>query len=433
MLTRRGAAALSSIVFFALSSSFTNSVPFIIGGLLLLALMAITFTMFTRTVDGLSELELTRNVSTESTLVGEEFSYELVLRNRSSISLGPLVVRDPIPDNLDLLAGGSSLEKIPRWSDHRLRRVVEAVEMGDAAFANVEVRLFDRLGLLWASRIFHPTNIVRIYPSPRTAGRRSKLTRRLVYRYAGPVVWRRKLLSEFAGIREYYPGDDHRLIAWKAMAKSPSYTPMTKELEEEVDVDVLVIIGNRKSMGDGEKGSRKLDRAVEAALTVANEVNRTGHRMSLLFYQQGTPRLISGPPFLLAEQMYNMSLHKDDDLAPLLEAVRLTGKRPRLVILIVDSPYPLTPEAGAFNHLRAPNLMVGVLLLDSLRFFAESGDLGREATWALRLLQDRERVHQEEGARSLAAANFPVTLCGPDNVSELAVEAFWHAKGAAKR
>lgn len=433
MLTRRGYAAITSVLFFTLSSSFTLSYPFVITALLLLVLLSINFALFRLAANAFDKLELTRKVSADSVLVGDGFSYDLMLTNKDSRSLGPMMINDSLPENLDLLAGGSTIGVVKPWTDASLRYSVEAVEMGDAEFGEVEVRMFDRLGLLWTKRIFNLKSLVRVYPTLRHVVRRNRRGKRLFYKSMGRVVWRRRFLSEFAGMREYFPGDDHRLIAWKAMAKSPTATPMTKELEEEVDADVVIIIANRKTMADGEKGSRMLDKAVEAALALAREVSRAGHKASIAFYQKGVAKIVSGSAFRLSQQMYNMGFHSNDDLEALLRSVMRMHGKPGLAIFLVDSPYPAEIEPAPLVRLMLTKFALRVLLLDTSKFFDDSQGPAKEGFWALNTLREREHIHQGKVADRLLASSIPVRMCGSDDLADVAVETFLESKRVIRR
>ncbi|MBI2184427.1 MAG: DUF58 domain-containing protein [Thaumarchaeota archaeon] len=433
MLTRRGYAAISSVLFFTLSSSLTLSYPFVVTALILLVLLSIDFVLFRLSANTFDRLDLTRNVSADSVLVGDGFSYDLVLTSKGSGTLGPMVIHDLLPENIDLLTGGSTIGSVRPWAPTSLRRSVEAVEMGDAQFGEVEVRLFDRLGLLWTKRVFNLKSVVKIYPTIRQAVRRNRRGRRLFHRSMGRVVWRRRLLSEFAGMREYYPGDDHRLIAWKAMAKSPTSTPLTKELEEEIDADVVIIVANRKSMADGEKGSRKIDKAVEAALALAREVSRAGHKTSVAFYHNGVPKIASGSTIRLSQQMYNMGFHSNDDVDLLLRAVMRMRGRPGLAILLIDSPYPKEIDSSPLVRLMLAKFALRVLLLDTSTFFDESKGPAREGFWAMDILGDRERLHQGRVADRLIASRIPVRTCGSDDLVDVAVETFLESQQVLRR
>ncbi len=428
MLTHKGLATLTSILLFTLITSLTQSYVFAVASFLLLILMLINIISFGLTCTALDDLEVVRKLDTDAVIVSEVFNYELVFKNRSPRHVGPLMVWDPIPNNLDLLGGSPVLEAIKPWTDHSMRRGLKAVEMGEAAFGDVEVRLFDRLGLLWTRRAFSLKVLVKVYPSVTQSVRRGVGARRLLYRSAGTVVWRKRLKSEFSGIREYSPGDDHRLIAWKAMAKSPSHAPMTKEMEEEIDADVLIVIANRQTMAEGERGRRKIDLAVDAALAVAREVTRLGHPTSLLFYKDGVPQMVTGSHVQLAERIYNMSFHSGEDMSPLIDAALSDQAKPGIVIVILDSPYPRKDDPSSFAKIAISGSIPKALLLSTPDFFKEPETQNREERRVRSLLWEQEKLHEEQVASMLADAQIPVQICNQETLVEAAVETFLYSK-----
>jgi len=61
---------------------------------------------------------------------------------------------------------------------------------------------------------------------------------------------------EFADHKPYSPGDDPRLIDWKAFAKTDRYT--IKQFEDETNVRAIMLLDSSASMGYGSTGETKL-------------------------------------------------------------------------------------------------------------------------------------------------------------------------------
>ena len=102
-----------------------------------------------------------------------------------------------------------------------------------------EILVFPRLGLFRAD------------PLPRT--RFSRLM-------TSPDTVREKGQEEFANLREYRPGDNPRLIAWKATARHGEL--IVKELENDLAKRVMVFLESRLEVGARNVARLRLERAI---------------------------------------------------------------------------------------------------------------------------------------------------------------------------
>ncbi|HEY4699498.1 MAG TPA: DUF58 domain-containing protein [Nitrososphaerales archaeon] len=90
--------------------------------------------------------------------------------------------------------------------------------------------------------------------------------------------------SEIWGLKEYHPGDDYRLIAWKTMAKAHDNIPMTKVTVGEVgpSITVLVDIGEDMKEPNGEYSN--LDVAADLAASLCFNLIKGQVKTGLIFY-----------------------------------------------------------------------------------------------------------------------------------------------------
>ncbi|RKJ08673.1 DUF58 domain-containing protein, partial [Butyricicoccus sp. 1XD8-22] len=72
--------------------------------------------------------------------------------------------------------------------------------------------------------------------------------------------------GEFAQIRKYAAGDDPRMINWRQTAKLQEV--MTNEYEPEHGKYITILIDCGRMMGAELKKGNRLERALEAAMTV---------------------------------------------------------------------------------------------------------------------------------------------------------------------
>lgn len=91
--------------------------------------------------------------------------------------------------------------------------------------------------------------------------------------------------SEFAGIREYFPGDDRRKVNWKASARAGKLMTNLYDVEKNREVVIAVDTGRWMQGSMGEVS--RLDRALELAAAVMQVAISSGDRVGLALYGTG--------------------------------------------------------------------------------------------------------------------------------------------------
>ncbi len=90
--------------------------------------------------------------------------------------------------------------------------------------------------------------------------------------------------GEFAQIRKYAAGDDPRMINWRQTAKLQEV--MTNEYEPEHGKYITILIDCGRMMGAELKKGNRLERALEAAMTVTAAALRKGDYVSVLAFSK---------------------------------------------------------------------------------------------------------------------------------------------------
>jgi len=87
---------------------------------------------------------------------------------------------------------------------------------------------------------------------------------------------------EFAGVREYYPGDDVRTIDWNVSARMGH--PFVKVFTEERELTVVLLVDASGSAGFGTDHSTKMQMSAEVAALLAFSAIRNNDHVGLLLF-----------------------------------------------------------------------------------------------------------------------------------------------------
>ncbi|WP_309122491.1 DUF58 domain-containing protein [Paenibacillus sp.] len=189
---------------------------------------------------------------------------------------------DDLPDAFDTEAGTTPRELAFDGADATVRYDVLPRERGRYALRSVFVRLRGALGL-WERQAHVPCESeVRVLPDlSGVRGMLASLQRTLVL--DGKRVYRRASAgTELQGIRDYTPDDDPRAINWSATARALQTKVNVFQPERGKIVTLLIDCG--RMMGVELEAQTKLDRSLEAALTLAAVALQRGDQVAALAF-----------------------------------------------------------------------------------------------------------------------------------------------------
>src|ERR1700730_10820107 len=145
---------------------------------------------------------------------------------------------------------------------------------------------------------------------------------------------------EFAGVRDYQPGDDIRRIDWNLTARAN--TPFVREAQIEAALDVWLVADVSGSVDWGTGLCLKRYRAIELAAVASQLLGRHGNRLGLLMFADRPVGFV--PPAaghahlervvgrLRAEP--RSSSRGPTDLSAALTAIGRLARRPSLIVVI---------------------------------------------------------------------------------------------------
>lgn len=147
--------------------------------------------------------------------------------------------------------------------------------------------------------------------------------------------------TDFAGLREYLPGDDARRIDWNVTARFD--TPYLRQYTEDRDITAWLLLDRSLSMAFGQQDRTKDLVLAELATTIARLLTRSGNRVGAILFDNTSQQVI--PPSSGRNQVLRVSREllrppspsqSSTDLGPLLEAGLNNIKRRCVVFLISD-------------------------------------------------------------------------------------------------
>lgn len=268
-----------------------------------------------------------------------------------------LLVRERLPEPL----GGSDTARrrlvLPAGLVVEERLEVRPLRRGIAAGGPIDVRILGPLGLGWRQGRIELGWTATVYPNLLGASLRALPLQAAGRREAGLRNVRRPGEGRlFEGLREWVPGDDTRIIDWKATARRGK--PIARQYEDERRQHVLLVLDAGRLLTAEVDGVPRLESVVAAALQLAHAAVEHDDNIGLLVFADTIQRYI--PP-----------ARGRRALRAVLEGLAAAEGR------LVESDYP-----GAFRYLaaRSRKRALTVLFTDVIDRTASDAMVAQAAT-----------------------------------------------------
>ena len=268
---------------------------------------------------------------------GQAFKVTLRIINRSNSTIQFRLIDNLPPSFLDPfplkgeISGGQTLElSYPSLASVR----------GDYQLDKVYFRYQSRLSLWEKQVVFLIKNRVKVIPDmSQVRGYLATAQNHLFNQ--GLKVKRNHIGSgEFAQIRTYVPGDDPRKINWRQTAKLSEL--MTNVYEPEHGKYVTILLDCGRTMGVELTRGNRLERAFEAALTVAAVALQQGDYVSVLAFSNEIKAYIPPGKRLahlrtILQGIYNLQFDPaESDYARAFQHLETMQKRRSFLLLFSD-------------------------------------------------------------------------------------------------
>ncbi|MGM0843610.1 MAG: DUF58 domain-containing protein [Bacillota bacterium] len=217
------------------------------------------------------------------------------------------------------------------------------------------LRYRSRLGLWEKQKTFSREESVKVIPDLTDTKRFLENAQQFLL-YEGLKI--RKMKSgagEFSKIRSYAVGDDPRKINWRQTAKLQEV--MTNEYEPEHGKYITVLIDCGRMMGAELTKGNRLERALEAAMTVSAAALQKGDYVSVLAFSKDVKVFV--PPAkgmahlqTILQSIYNLEVDSaESNYAAVLGYLQTVQKKRSLLLLFSDVGSFLH-EGGALTYLQ---------------------------------------------------------------------------------
>ena len=160
---------------------------------------------------------------------------------------------------------------------------------------------------------------------------------------------------EFAGHREYVPGDDPKHIDWRVYFTREKY--FVKQYELETNFVCHMILDISASMRYGEEGQQKLLYAAQMASTLGYSIVRQSDKVSLATFDDQVRGFIA--PSNSMDQIFRMTQHINErdpvektDMAACLNDLAGRMKRREIVMIFSDFFGDLNAVEKAISRMR---------------------------------------------------------------------------------
>lgn len=311
-----------------------------------------------------SQLSFRRTITTE---LERNLSYtvEIEVSNTSEFDLRFFLV-DDIPQSFERpfpLRG-----EAPRVSASIVTYETNAPVRGKYDIERLYFRYTSRFGLWAKQQTIELVDSVKVIPDLTETKHYLGNAQRFLLYDGSKIRKQQRGVGDFAQIRNYAVGDDPRMINWRQTAKLQEV--MTNEYEPEHGKYVTILIDCGRMMGSELAIGNRLEKALEAALTVTAAALQKGDYVSIVAFSKEVKVFI--PPAkgmthlqTILQAVYNLKVDTaESNYAAVLTYLETMQKKRSLLLLFSDVRTFLHEESALvyLQRLRQRHvfLMIGI-------------------------------------------------------------------------
>ena len=203
-----------------------------------------------------------------------------------------LEVRERLPDPLGGADAPTRRLVVPPGAGLEERLELVPGRRGAGAGGGLAVRALGPLGLAWRQGAIALPWSATVYPSAADPPLRALPLQLLRRREAGLRAIRRPGEGRlFEGLREWVPGDETRIIDWKATARRGK--PIARQYEDERRQQVLLVIDAGRLLTAEVNGVPRLETVISAALQLARAAVDHDDNVGLMVFADTVQRYVA--------------------------------------------------------------------------------------------------------------------------------------------
>lgn len=211
---------------------------------------------------------------------------------------------------------------------------------GEYHVSKLYLRYQSRFGLWQKQKAFEEKDTIKVIPDMTETKQYLENAQKFLIHEGVTIRKQKSGVGEFSKIRSYVVGDDPRKINWRQTAKLQEV--MTNEYEPEHGKYITILIDCGRMMGAELKKGNRLERSLEAALTVAAAALQKGDYVAVLAFSKSVKAYIppaKGMPHLqtILKNIYNIQVDAaESNYAEVFQYLQLVQKKRSLILLFSD-------------------------------------------------------------------------------------------------
>ena len=261
-----------SIALIALAFLAREIIFVAVGAGILLSLVSLVLLFHRRLGVLRSELHVAERLPKTRVCLGDSIEGDLTIRNGSRLAAQILAVTAVVEKGLSFELSSSSNQSIRPGTTSSSKFEITSLKSGRFRISGFTLTFIDSRGLFTDEVNYEQADRVEVYPSVRT---KAPITPLRLYG-GGPEIFRKGPAGmDYAGVRQYTPGDESHRIEWKATARLR--TLMVKEFHPETQATLQILIDAGRTMHQRSYIGTRLDEALAVAelLTESAAPSRT--------------------------------------------------------------------------------------------------------------------------------------------------------------
>lgn len=269
--TRAVGYSSASIVLLVLSIILSSKL-FLIGGLLCLAMMLLSFSFIPK------RPRIKREMERRQVFEGE--TCEVSVKVDGTSSMGNLEIYDRISPGLEI-SSSSNCAMLPPGKRF-FRYGIEAPLRGYHPIGPTSVRRWDPMWLWFSQEEDGNDEQMTVFPYMEHLRVKEMLVMRSKQRPGEMKLKRVGMGKEFHSIRDYTTTDPFNTINWKATARTR--TLLVNQFEAESVTDVMFLLDARMVTRVGSMVDNPLERSIRFIASIASGLLQTSNRVGLIIY-----------------------------------------------------------------------------------------------------------------------------------------------------